>query len=533
MMAGRDQTGGQLVCAALATAGCEVMFSVSGNQILPVYDAAGDAGLRIIHMRHESAAAYAAAAYAEIAGGIGVVLTSAGPGFLAALQGVAAARTMELPVLLLSGDSPVSQRGKGAFQELDQSTVAGAVCKATFSIDQASKIPAVIARAHRTATAGIPGPVHVSLPGDVLSSAAQPAEVEQPHEMPPLTAEERSIVDAMAEHISIAQRPLILARPSAARGVAGEHLGALARSLGIEPVVIEAPRGLADLKNASISSHFVESDCVLVLAPADFALGFLAPDTVAQDGTILLVDTEGDPAAERDLALHLRADLPSVLERLRSTTGFSGQVDPDWARLWPLPEPPGPERRQDNSIHPLAVSEAVRAAIRPDDIIVLDGGEFCQWIRLGLRDLPNPALWNGKIGAIGGGIPMAVGAAVAAGPSGRRVISIMGDGAAGYHLSEFETMDRYGLPVTIIIGNDARWAAEWHLQIARYGPDRTFETELTNARYDRVAAGFEASGEHITDADDLPGAIQEALGRQSPTCINVEVAALPSPAAMS
>ena len=528
-----ERSGGQHVCAALNAAGCDVIFSVSGNQILPIYDAAADAGLRIIHTRHESAAAYAAAAYAELTGRTGVALTSAGPGFLASLQGVAAAGAMELPVLLLSGDSAASQRGWGAFQELDQETVASAVCKANFAVNRTADIPTLIAEASRTAASGVPGPVHVSLPGDILSDFATASAAATGLEPPLLTSDEQALIDAIAGQLGAAKRPLILARPSVARGRSGEHLHALARTLGIEPVVIEAPRGLADLKYASINPRFVDSDCALVLAPPDFALGFLGTETVAREGAVLLVDAGGDPESRRKPDLHVRADYTAVLERLRSQFGSAPEVERDWSSLWPLPAPPGPEQDQNGAIHPLAVSEAVRAAIRPDDVIILDGGEFCQWIRLGLRDLSNPVLWNGKIGAIGGGIPMAVGAAVAVGESGRRVIAIMGDGAAGYHLSEFETMDRYELPVTVIIGNDARWAAEWHLQVARYGPDRTFETDLTNARYDNVASGFQAAGEHITRAHDLPGAIHEAIGRRQATCINVEIAALPSPAAMS
>ncbi|MEZ4520178.1 MAG: thiamine pyrophosphate-binding protein [Thermomicrobiales bacterium] len=533
-MSDTTRTGGEHVCAALQAAGCDVIFSVSGNQILPIFDAAPDAGIRIIHMRHESAAAYAAAAYAEISGRIGVALTSAGPGFLAGLQGVAAAATMELPLLYLSGDAAVSQRGRGAFQEIDQIAIAQVVCKSSCSVDRPGEIPGVFRQAARRSMTGVPGPVHISLPGDVLAASApaddDDAELESSSK---LTSEQESVVATMAARLGAAKKPLILARPSATRGEAAVQLQAVARSLGIQPVAIEAPRGLADLKYASISARFPESDCVLVLAAPDFALGFLARDRIAEDGAILLVDAEGDPPSNRTPDLHLRADMMPALEALRKRLGTDSATDPDWSALWPLPEPPRSGKSETGKVHPLAVSEAVRELIGPDDIVVLDGGEFCQWVRLGLRDLANPVLWNGKIGAIGGGVPMAVGAAVAAAGTGRRVISIMGDGAAGYHLSEFETMDRYSLPVTAIIGNDARWAAEWHLQIARYGEDRTFETELTPARYDQVAAGFEAFGDYITEAGDLPGALQEALDRTKASCINVAIAALPSPAAMS
>ena len=530
-MSSGERTGGQLVCEALRAAGCDVIFSVSGNQILPIYDAAPDSGVRIIHMRHESASAYAAAAYAELTGSVGVALTSAGPGFLAGLQGVAAAGTMELPLLYLSGDSTASQRGMGAFQELDQNTVASAVCKSTYWVETTADIPATFARAARDATSGVPSPVHISLPGDILAGLADPEPVQGLSGDSGAHPDQADSIGEIAEHLQSAKRPLILVRPSAARGAAGQHLASVAQKLGIEPVIIEAPRGLADLKYASNGPRFVESDCALVIAAPDFALNFLSADSVATEGSVLLVADQGDPPPDRDIDLYLRGDATTVLEALDAALTSANSVEPDWSAMWPLPVPPASEAVDSGGVHPLAVSEAVRATADPKDIIILDGGEFCQWVRLGLRDVPNPVLWNGKIGAIGGAIPMSVGAAVAA--PNRRIISIMGDGGSGYHLSEFETMDRYNLPVAAIIGNDARWAAEWHLQIARYGADRIYETELTNARYDQVATGFGAAGELITDSDDLAGALHEALGRSAATCVNVEVAALPSPAAMS
>ena len=529
-----SQTGGELVCAALAGAGIGTIFSVSGNQILPVYDAALDADVRILHNRHESASAYAAAAYADLTGEVGVVLTSAGPGFLAALQGIAAAKTMELPILFFSGDSPVSQRGKGAFQEMNQPQIASAVCKTSFRIDRPADIPAAIIEAIDEATSGVPGPVHVSLPGDVLAGRGEATEppARRPDHPGELTGDEAEVIDQMAQTLTESKRPLIFVRPSLARGEAGRIAVGVARTVGVEPIVIEAPRGLADPKYGGLSSQIAGCDCALVLAPADFAAGFLAEDALAANGKLLVIDAEGDPPSQRTPDLHLRSDPVAALRLLAAALeDAEPATETAWRTHWPLSPPPGPEIAPEDEVHPLAVSDAVRSMIGPDDVIILDGGEFCQWIRLGLRDSTNRLLWNGKIGAIGGAIPMAVGAAVAKPQA--RIIAIMGDGGSGYHLSEFETLDRYGLPVVAIVGNDARWAAEWHLQIARYGPDRVYETELTTARYDQVAAGFNVVPEHIRDGSDLPAALQEALGRQRSTCINVAVAALPSPAAMS
>ena len=104
-----------------------------------------------------------------------------------------------------------------------------------------------------------------------------------------------------------------------------------------------------------------------------------------------------------------------------------------------------------------------------------------------------------------------------------RTIAIMGDGGAGYHLLEFETAARYGIPFVAIIGNDARWGAEWHLQASRYGPERTFDTELSLARYDVAASGLGAVGFYAPDTVSLRRALGEALGCGKPACINVEI----------
>ena len=140
-------------------------------------------------------------------------------------------------------------------------------------------------------------------------------------------------------------------------------------------------------------------------------------------------------------------------------------------------------------------------------------------------------LWNGKLGAIGGSIPMAVGAAAT--PGAGRVFVVLGDGSAGYHLSEFETAARYGLSFFAIVGNDARWAAEWHIQVERYGADRTDATDLTAARYDQAAEGFGGRGALVGDADELRGALDEALGSAMPWCVNAHVAAVRSPAVVT
>jgi acetolactate synthase-1/2/3 large subunit len=334
----------------------------------------------------------------------------------------------------------------------------------------------------------------------------------------------------IAARLESANRPAIIARPSAARGAAGQALAALASRLGIPPIVTGAPRGLSDLKYAEAIRALPEADVVIVVAPADFAAGFLGRDLLP--GDVLLIDAPGDPEPSRTPDLRLQAAPSDALPMLADMVA-SSSADPAWrerlARRDPLPEAPDDA----DALHPLAVAAAVREVLRPEDTLVLDGGEFCQWLRLGLRDVPNRMLWNGKLGAIGGALPQGLGVAASEAPG--RVIIFQGDGGAGYHLSEFETVAREKLDVTVIVGNDARWSAEWHQQVSRYGPDRTFDTALLPARYDQAAGGFASAGEgvfsaDVTDVETFRDALEQALAAGRPACLNVHVRSLASPA---
>lgn len=524
----RRQSGGEIVARTLTSIGVDTVFTVSGNQILPVFDAAFDARLRMVHMRHETAAVYAAIGAAELHRRVAVALVSAGPGFLASLQGLGIANSMELPVILMAGAAPITQRHRGAFQDIDQRAIAAPICKSAFEPSNMASINATILDAASLATNGVPGPVFVSLPADLLSSTIDPrAALDEPATS---TWEfDEAVIDSlieMSERLQSAQRPVIIARPSASRS---EWLPKLAELLGIRPIITESPRGLSDPRYSDAFPHIRESDCVLVVAGADFSTGFLDAARVGDLQNVVLIDAEGDPQPAATPALRCRVSPDIALRYLCGRVQPSATVDPGWARVLAVkPPPPAPLDDPDDGIHPLAVAETIRSVISPDDVVVLDGGEFCQWIRLGLRDITNVMPWNGKLGAIGGSIPMALGAAVTA-PE-RRVIAVLGDGSAGYFLSEFETLTRYGIRITALIGNDARWAAEWHMQAARYGADRTFDTDLTPARYDLAAQGFGASGINVTRRADLQPALVSALAASSSTCINVTVAAARSPA---
>jgi len=160
--------GADLVLEALLAAGVRRLFSLSGNQILSLYDAAVGSGIRIIHTRHEAAAVHMADAWGRLTEEPGVALVTAGPGHLNALSALYGALMSESPVVLLSGASPLGQAGRGAFQEMDQAAAAAPVAKAAWMASKTERLSEDIAVALDLAKSGRPGPVHVSLPGDLL-----------------------------------------------------------------------------------------------------------------------------------------------------------------------------------------------------------------------------------------------------------------------------------------------------------------------------------------------------------------------------
>jgi acetolactate synthase-1/2/3 large subunit len=187
------------------------------------------------------------------------------------------------------------------------------------------------------------------------------------------------------------------------------------------------------------------------------------------------------------------------------------------------------ERSDERPIHPLRVCAEVRARLGAGDVVAQDGGEFGQWARWAFGGGEQRVLLNGKIGMIGCGIPFALGGRVAAPDA--KVVAFLGDGTFGFHGFELDTAVRHNLPVVVVVGNDAGWAAERHRQDALYGKERRVAADLLDTRYDEVARALGADGELIEWPEQLGPALDRAFACPRPTVLNVRIASIPSPAA--
>ena len=180
-------------------------------------------------------------------------------------------------------------------------------------------------------------------------------------------------------------------------------------------------------------------------------------------------------------------------------------------------------------VHPMRVTAAVREFLRPGDCIALDGGDFVRWARWAFGGGPYEFLTNGKLGALGPGIPLAMVAALAR-PEARSV-AFVGDGTFGFHALEFDTAVRHHLPFVTVVGNDAGWGTERHRQREVYGPDRLVAADLLPTRYDRVAADLGAHGEFVERPEQLAPALHRAFASGRPACINIDLASIRAPSA--
>jgi len=178
-------------------------------------------------------------------------------------------------------------------------------------------------------------------------------------------------------------------------------------------------------------------------------------------------------------------------------------------------------------LHPIEVCRAVQALIdrQPQAILVADGGEFGQWAQACVQ--APQRLINGLSGAIGASLPFAAGARLAAPQA--TVVAMLGDGTAGFHLAEFDTALRAGAPYVAVVGNDARWNAEYQIQLRDYGPQRTIGCELLPTRYDLVAQALGGHGEHVQSAEQLAPALARAVESGKPACVNVVLDGQPAP----
>jgi acetolactate synthase I/II/III large subunit len=525
--------GADQLVATLAERGVRQLFSLSGNQILPVYDATIGRDLRIIHTRHEAAAVHMADAWGRLGEEPGVALVTAGPGHLNALSALYGALMAESPVVLLSGHAPAAQAGRGAFQEMDQAAAAAPVTKASWVAKDASRLGEDIALALEVARSGRPGPVHVSLPGDLLDAKVSESAGAVIDGARGSMAVADADVRRLRELLEAARHPLILVGPAMARPARRAAVERLAGPTGIPVLPMESPRGVNDPWLHMATNRLGEADLVLLLGKRlDFAVRFGGAPSFDPACRFVQVDWDAG-ALDRSgrVTLGLVTDPALLAVRLAADTAPLAGRWRDWGALVAAARVAVPDewealrRGSSAPMHPLRVCAGIQPLLDGGAILVADGGEFGQWVQAGCE--AGTRMINGLSGSIGSAIPLAV-AAKLRHPE-PTVIAALGDGTFGFHAFELDTALRAGLPVVAVVGNDARWNAEHQLQIQHYGAGRTVGCELRATRYDLMTAALGGHGEYVERPEELAPALERAIASRLPACVNVMIDGVAAP----
>jgi acetolactate synthase-1/2/3 large subunit len=355
-----------------------------------------------------------------------------------------------------------------------------------------------------------------------------------------INAPKAQVIEQIANILDSAQRPVIFTGPMLNKTRAGAMIIALEENLGIPVISMESPRGLNDPALGNLKGVLGKADVILFLGKAvDFTVNFGQPPAFHPSCQFLAIDPEqalleqAKRALNDKLLISHQADADEATKALSRYRAQQSHRHEDWRNeitgacaSRPYLGNPG---SSSTAIHPAILCQSVQRALKSSSnpVLISDGGEFGQWVQATIA--AEKRIINGPAGAIGGGICYAIAAKIS-NPE-NSVFVLMGDGTAGFHLSEFETAIRHGAAFVAVIGNDSRWNAEYQIQLREYGPDRLSSCELGETRYDQVVSSLGGYGEFVDKPEQLDAALARAIDSQLPACINVQIEGLPAPTA--
>jgi acetolactate synthase-1/2/3 large subunit len=519
-----DGHGGDLALAALRAFGVAEMFTLSGGHVFPLYDAAHKTGLRIVDVRHEQSAVFAAEAVAKLQRRPGLAVLTAGPGVTNGISGLTSAHFNGSPVVVLGGRAPAFRWGSGSLQEMDHLPLVQPVTKHAATVFETDNIPGVLAAALTDAMTAHRGPVFVDFPLEVIFGSGTAA---VPVADVPVIEPDPADVDRAAALIAGAARPVIIAGSDVYAGDAVDALRAAAEALGV-PVFAngmgrgslppEHPLAFAKARRVALG----EADVVVVAGtPLDFRLGF---GDFGEAQVVHIVDAPSQRAAHVTSAVSPAGDLRLALGGLADFTG--DRVDHgDWVETLRAAEEKAKVRDAEamaadtDPIKPARVYGELRRVLARDAVTIGDGGDFVSYAGRYLEPA-QPGTWldPGPYGCLGTGMGYALGARITY-PQ-RQICVLMGDGAAGFSLMDVESLARQQLPVVIVVGNNGIWGLEKHPMQAMYGYDVAADLQ-PGLRYDSVVGALGGAGETVTRADELGPALVRAFDANVPYLVNV------------
>ena len=563
--------GGDRVAQALQAHGVRCIFTLCGGHISPILTASRARGIRIVDVRDEATAVFAADATARLSGLPGVAAVTAGPGITNTITALKNAQLAQSPVILFGGAAPTALQGRGALQDIDQRPLVAPHVKRFMKIRRVRDLGPAVDEAFEVACSGVPGPVFIECPVDLLyfeasirqwytdaagkgtsvperllrfylnrhvarmfAGSEAPASSRVRPVVPPQAAD--SSLRAALAALAKARKPLLVIGSQALARAGDAALVAQAvAQLGIPAYLSGMARGLLGRDHPLQMRHqrrqaLREADCVLLAGvPCDFRLDY--GKHVRRGATLIAANRSA-----REARLNRRPDVAAIgdaglfLQALAQATGKTGNRPPEWSH-WVAQLRSRDDERETGIdqqaglggefVNPVALLRAVEAEAGANALLVADGGDFVATASYVLHPRA-PLRWldPGAFGTLGVGAGFALGAALCCPTS--EVWIILGDGACGYGLVEFDTFVRHGIPVIALVGNDAGWTQIAREQVKMLHDD--VGTVLARTAYHEVAAGFGAEGILVQNMADVPAALARArvLARGGkPVLVNV------------
>ena len=531
------RSGARALVESLEKAGAEVVFGYPGGNVIDIFDCVRTAKFRFVLGRHEQGCVHMADGYARALGRPGVVLVTSGPGLTNAITGLGAANMDGVPLVLICGQVPLGDIGTDAFQEADTTGLTRAVSKHNFLVKSADEIPETIAQAFHIATSGKPGVVVIDVPRDCQrahTAAPYPARVSLRAYHPERFASPAQ-VNRLARLVNAAKRPVIYAGGGVIAAEASADVVALAHKAGMPVVTTMMGIGTIDSEDRlslGMAGIYGEPAARRALAGADLvlALGVRFNDRTADElprrqwPRIVHVDCDASAIGRNvqpgfGIVADVKDLLATVDSRIRPATRG------EWvARCRPTEAELSAAARSAESrpgyVPPKAVVDAVCRAAGESLVAVTDVGQHQLWAARFLRRVrPRSFISSGGMGAMGFGIPAAIGAAIAR--PGMKVVAFVGDGGAQMTAEELAVAAELGLPIVFVVFANGALGLVRQMQSEDFG-SRYFATELVSPDFVKLASAYGVKGVRVDDPARLGSAVSRAMRAKGPVLIEVK-----------
>lgn len=526
---------GELAVAAARAHGVETMFTLSGAHVFPMYDGAtkADPPMRLLDVRHEQTAAFAAEATGKLTRVPGLAVLTAGPGVTNGISAIAQAQFAGSPMVVVGGRAPANRWGTGSLQELDQPPIIAPIAKSAGTLHTAADVGPGMDRAFADAGASHRGPVFVDVPMDAFfDSASAPA---PSGERVAAVAPDAEALAEVAELLAGAERPVLILGTDVWADRAEDAALRFVEEAGIPTITNGMGRGIVPgghplLVTKARSQAFGNADLVIVAGtPLDFRLGYGVfggkEGPAAQ--VVHLADSPGQVSTHAALAGSASGDLTQVFDGLLKALDDAVRT-PDWS-AWreELAGAVSAAVERDRAlltaeadpIHPARIYGELVPRLADDAVVIGDGGDFVSFAGKYIEP-KRPGGWldPGPYGCLGAGMGAAIAARLAR-PSSQ-VCLLLGDGAAGFSLMDVDTLVRHNLPVVMVMGNNSAWGLEKGPMQMLYGYDVIADlAERTG--YDQVVKALGGAGETVTDPARIGPALDRAFSSGVPYLVNV------------